>query len=157
SSEAEHQLPKLRTRVRFSSPALLYATVLQPVETHSRRGHGWPRFASVFNASYQQRASETRLGLPRILGVHVTTPKAYFAVAEEGAILDGHVERLDVPPAEAGGAQLLEALADLNRRLATSAPDYVAILQGESSFAASDSEFRPRLTFEALVRIAAAE
>jgi hypothetical protein len=92
-----------------------------------------------------------------VLGISITSAKAFLAVVQDATVQDGQIERLDVPPADASGSQLSEALADIKRRLAEIKPDVVAIVGAEPSFTDTESGLRPRLTFEALTRLAAAE
>ena len=95
--------------------------------------------------------------MAKVMGVNITSSHAFFAVADDGVIVDGHVERSDVPQAQSGGVQLVEALADLNRRLAASDPALIAILQAETNYTDTDVGWRPRMTYEALIRVAAGE
>jgi hypothetical protein len=103
--------------------------------------------------------SETRdTEAMRVLGVNCTPQAAYLAVAEGDQILSGLPERLKPSSGMEQGARLLEFISDVRNVLAQVLPERVVLLLAEiRERGDTHQRHMPRITLEALVRVAVAQ
>jgi len=90
----------------------------------------------------------------RSLGIWAKKEEVYLAVAEDGVLVDVDPQRVEAPSIMDEHERLDGFLASIRDAVADLTPDAVRILQPEQVYQAGYSEFAPRITLEALVRLA---
>jgi hypothetical protein len=92
--------------------------------------------------------------MSRTLGVWAKKHEVYLAVAEDGSVVDREPQRIEVPSIMDESERLSGFLTSFRHALDEISPEAVLILQPEQIYEATYSEFAPKLTLEALVRLA---
>lgn len=93
----------------------------------------------------------------KVLGVNATSTHIFLATIENGAVIPGLPERLDIPNGVSLNSDLLAMRDEIRRRITQIAPDAMAVLFGEIVRKATHPAWTPRVAAETLVRIVAAE
>jgi hypothetical protein len=94
----------------------------------------------------------------RTVGISCTPHTACVAVAVDGEIIDGAVERIEVASLYEASQELLSTLDEVKRALGQLAPDAIALLMPEQGPSRRTyHEIVPRVAFETLIRIAAVQ
>jgi hypothetical protein len=94
----------------------------------------------------------------RALGVNCDPHAAYVAVVEDGAVVTGLPERLIPPSGLELGGRLLEFVDEVRRDFGQMAPERIGLLLPESNARKQAyGTIMPRVTIEAMVRVAAAQ
>ncbi len=93
--------------------------------------------------------------MPTVLGVNCRKDEVFFAVARDGVLVDGLVERLQAPALLEETERLKAMLDDVSRILEDLKPDSVHILMPEQTYRDSYGRIAPRVALETLVRLAA--
>ena len=93
------------------------------------------------------------------LGVNCNTHCAFFAVAVDGELRDGHVEYIDAPNLAESSEELKSVLDELSRVINEVNADKVVLLkpEGGPTPKKTHATFVPRIALETLVRLAAVE
>ncbi len=89
------------------------------------------------------------------LGVNCKKDEMLIAVARDGELVDGVVEKLKAPALLEETERLKAMLDDIERVLEELRPDAVRILMPEQTYDDSYARIAPRATLETLVRLAA--
>jgi hypothetical protein len=92
--------------------------------------------------------------MARILGVECKKQAVYLAVADAGELVEAEPQRLDVPAIHEQTERLRAFLNDFGHLLTEAKPDAVHILQPETNYTATYSEFAPKAALETLIRLA---
>lgn len=92
--------------------------------------------------------------MSRYLGVWAKKHEVYLAVVEAGLLVDVDPQRIEAPSILEENERLIGFLTSIRHAVDELAPDAVRILQPEQIYQASYSEFAPKITLEALVRLA---
>lgn len=94
-----------------------------------------------------------------VLGVNCSTHCAFFAVAIDGELGDGHVEYIDAPTLAESSQELASILDELGRVIKEVEADKVVLLKPEGGRTPKKTHaaFVPRIALETLVRLAAVQ
>ena len=92
--------------------------------------------------------------MSRSLGIWAKKQEVYLAVAEDGVVVEVEPQRIEAPSVMEENERLDGFLTSIRHAIDEVSPDAVRILQPEQVYEASYSEFAPRITLEALVRLA---
>jgi hypothetical protein len=92
----------------------------------------------------------------RVMGINCDNAAVYIAVVEDGDVSEGRPERILIPEGLEREDQLGAVFDDVGRVMDEIAPDRIILLRPEPTYSASHEVFTPRITLEALVRLAAA-
>jgi len=93
----------------------------------------------------------------RVIGINCDSSAIYVAVVENGKVSEGRPERVLIPEGLELEDQLLAIFDDVGRVMDEIVPDRIVLLRPESTYSATHEIFTPRITLEALVRLAAAK
>lgn len=92
--------------------------------------------------------------MSRSLGIWAKKDEVYLAVADDGVLVDVEPQRVEVPSIMDENERLDGFLTSIRHAVDELKPDAVRILQPEQIYQASYGEFAPKITLEALVRLA---
>jgi hypothetical protein len=94
-----------------------------------------------------------------VLGANCSTHCAFFAVAVDGELSDGHVEYIDAPNLAESSEELKSVLDELSRVIKEVKADKIVLLKPEGGPIPKKTHaaFVPRIALETLVRLAAIE